>query len=79
MPFIKGVEEAVDYCIREGILAEFLSKNRAEAIAVSIYEYDEERHMKTVRQEGKEEGRIEGRIRLSNCFKNLWSIRKKKI
>lgn len=56
MPFIKGVEEAVDYCIREGILAEFLSKNRAEAIAVSIYEYDEERHMKTVRQEGKEEG-----------------------
>ena len=61
MPFIRGVEEAVDHCIREGILAEFLSKNRAEAIAVSIYEYDEERHMKTVRQEGREEGRQEGR------------------
>ena len=71
MPFIKGVEEAVDYCIREGILAEFLSKNRAEAIAVSIYEYDEKRHMKTVRQEGKEEGRIEGEDKIVKLFQKL--------
>ncbi len=51
MPFT----EAVDYCIRNGILADFLSKNRAEAIAVSIYEYDEEKHMRNVRQEGRKE------------------------
>lgn len=54
MPFAEGVEEAVDYCIREGILRDFLSKNRAEAVAVSIYEYDEEKHMKAVREEGEE-------------------------
>ena len=76
MPFIKGVEEAVDYCIREGILAEFLSKNRAEAIAVSIYEYDEERHMKTVRQEGKEEGRIEGEDKIVKLFQKLMDDKK---
>ena len=30
LPFHEAVEEAVDYCIRNGILADFLSKNRAE-------------------------------------------------
>ena len=32
-----------DECIKEGILAEFLRKNKAEAIAVSIFEYREKR------------------------------------
>lgn len=57
MPFPEAVERAVDECIGNGILADFLSKNRAEAIAVSIFEYDEEKHMKNEREEGREEGR----------------------
>ena len=57
MPFPEAVERAVDDCIGNGILADFLSKNRAEAIAVSIFEYDEEKHMKNEREEGREEGR----------------------
>ena len=36
-----AVEQAINECIREGILAEFLSKNRAEAKTMSIFEYDE--------------------------------------
>ncbi len=40
--------------IQEGILAEFLTQNRAEAKQVSIYEYDEEKHM---RQSGKRPGK----------------------
>ena len=48
--FPEAVEQAVDYCIRNGILADFLSKNRAEAIAVSIFEYDEEKHLKNERE-----------------------------
>ena len=60
MPFPEAVEKAVDYCIESGILAEFLSKNRAEAIAMSIFEYDEEKHMRNERKEGREEGRAEG-------------------
>lgn len=38
-------------CIRNNILTDFLTKNRAEAIAVSIFEYDEEKHMKSERKE----------------------------
>ena len=38
MAIAKAVEQAVSECIEEEILAEFLSKNRAEAIKVSIYE-----------------------------------------
>ncbi len=65
LPLSEAVEKAVDDCIRNGILTEFLSRNRAEAIEVSIFEYDEEKHMRSERKEwreiGREEGRSEGR------------------
>lgn len=61
MPIEQAVESAVDECIREGILAEFLSQNRAEAIAVSIFEYNEELHYAGLRQEGYERGMADGK------------------
>lgn len=61
MPLQEAVEKAVDECIESGILSEFLAKNRAEAIAVSIFEYDEEKHMKSERKEWREIGYREGR------------------
>ena len=36
------VKNAVDECIQKGILADFLRVNRAEVIAMSIFEYDKE-------------------------------------
>ena len=42
MSFPEAVEKAIDECIKNGILAEFLRKNRAEVLRVSIFEYDEE-------------------------------------
>ena len=60
MLFKEAVEKAVDYCIGNGILSDFLSRNRAEAIAMSIFEYDEEKHMKSEREEWREIGRQEG-------------------
>ena len=57
MSIDNAVEKAITECIREGILAEFLTKSRAEAKAMSIYEYDEERQRKFDREEGREEGR----------------------
>ena len=60
MPLEDAVERAITECIREGILAEFLKKNRAEAKSVSIYEYDEEKHMRQTREEGYEQGFQEG-------------------
>ncbi|HIS31473.1 MAG TPA: hypothetical protein IAB44_08025 [Candidatus Limivivens intestinipullorum] len=56
MDLRSAVERAVKECIEEGILKDFLRKNRAEAIEMSIFEYDEEMHMRQVREEGLEEG-----------------------
>ena len=57
MPIEEAVEQAITECIREGILKDFLEKNRREAIRVSIYEYDEERHIRQEREDAWEEGR----------------------
>lgn len=56
----EAVERAVNECIREDILADFLSKNRAEAIAMCIFEYDEEKEMRLIRKAEYEEGHKEG-------------------
>lgn len=61
MPIEEAVNRAVDECIAEGILADFLSQNKAEAIAMSIFEYNQEAHMKCVRQESFAEGKAEGK------------------
>ena len=60
MPLKEAVERAIEECIEEGILTDFLRENKAEAIKVSIYEYDEELHFKTLRDEGYESGYAEG-------------------
>ena len=68
LPIEEAVEKAITECIREGILAEFLSKNRAEARSVSIYEYDAEKHLRMEREdamaEGIAQGKAEGRNEL---------------
>lgn len=56
MPIELAVEHAITECIKEGILAEFLSRQRAEAKSVSIYEYDEEKHLRMEREENYEKG-----------------------
>ena len=60
MSLAEAVEKAVDKCIAEGILSDFLRQNRAEVIMLSIFEYDEELHFKTLRDEGYESGYAEG-------------------
>ena len=59
-----AVEQAVTECIEENILADFLRKNRTEAIEVSIFEYDEKREKELIRKaeyaEGVRAGREEG-------------------
>ena len=71
MPFPEAVECAVDYCIEKGVLADFLSKNRAEAIAVSIFEFDEEKFLKSEREESKKEGQKEGEEKLAGLLRGL--------
>ena len=61
MPIEEAVERTITECIREGILEEFLRKYRAEAKRMSIYEYDQARHIRQEREEAWEEGKQEGR------------------
>ena len=56
-----AVERAVDECIQEGILEDFLRANRAEVLKVSIFEYDKEEEEKKLRKAEFEFGREEGR------------------
>ena len=66
MSLDEAVDRAVNECIAEGILADFLRANKAEVMNMSIYEYDEELHIKTMmdigREEGYETGRREGEL-----------------
>ena len=60
-PFEKAMDLAIESCIKNDILAEFLSRNRAEVLRTSIFEYDQEKHIKQEKEESWEEGRAQGR------------------
>ena len=73
-----AVELAVTECIKEGILEEFLRENRAEVIAMSIFEFDEERELKLIREDeyrhGLEKGREEGELALGQLITKLLAV-----
>jgi len=60
LPIEEAVEKAINECIQEGILKDFLESNRSEAIKVSIYEYNEQEHMRMEREDAFEDGRKAG-------------------
>ena len=72
----EAVTRAVDECIEEGNLAEFLMKNKAEVIKVSIYEYDKEFEEKKLRKAEYEAG-VEAGIELGERSLLENQIRKK--
>lgn len=53
-PLSEAVNTAVQECIKEGILSDFLRRHRAEAVMSSIFEYDEEREKALIIQSLKE-------------------------
>ncbi len=55
-----AVARAIDECIKEGILVEFLRKNRSEVKMVSILEYDKEWEEKKLRKAEYETGKSDG-------------------
>ena len=71
----RAVDIAIDECISEGILVEFLSRNRAEAAMFTIHEHNEERECMKLKESHKqyayEQGREEGiKKSLHNLMKN---------
>ena len=53
-----AVKEAVDECIQKGILADFLRVNRAEVIAMSIFEYDKEEEEQKLQATYEKQGEL---------------------
>ena len=66
-----AVEKAVDECIHQGILEEFLRANRMEVIAVSIYEYDKEEDENKLRRAEYAAGMLAGEKRLETLISLL--------
>jgi len=60
LPLNHAVQRAVDTCIENGVLTKFLKEHKAEVIAVSIFEYNEELHIQMERADAREEGYAEG-------------------
>jgi len=70
-----AVIKAVEECIRENILRDFLMEQKSEVVKMSIYEFDEEREMAIIRADerelGREEGREEEQHRITVLYKCL--------
>ncbi len=82
MSLEQAVEEAIEYCIRHNILKEFLSKQKAEVIKMSIFEYDEEREIELIRRDEREIGKEIGQKigagkERENTIKSIISFGKK--
>lgn len=60
MELADAVERAIQECIAGGVLKDFLEKHRAEAKEMSIFEYDQEKHMRQEREEAWAEGHSAG-------------------
>ena len=55
-----AAERTIEECIRENVLREFLEKHRSEVVKVSIFGYDQEKHLRQEREQAWEEGREAG-------------------
>ena len=62
-----AVARAIDECIKEGILVEFLRKNRSEVKMVSILEYDKEWEEKKLRKAEYEAG-------INDVIRNMYRL-----
>ena len=64
MDIDEAVESAVNYCIRNNILADFFLRNKAEVMKVAIFECNVEEEMKKIGNDyyenGLEEGKLQG-------------------
>lgn len=60
-----ALNKAMDHCMEKGILKEILLENRAEVLGMLLEEFDAEKYERTLRSEGREEGRKEGELKIN--------------
>lgn len=61
-----AVNKAVEECINENILADFFRQNRAEVVSMSIFEYDQEKHLQMIAKENETIGFLKAMVLLVN-------------
>ena len=54
-----ALEKAIDTCIHQDVLADFLKKHRAEVTNMILTTYDKDLYEKTLKEDAREEGRAE--------------------
>lgn len=64
----EAVERAVDECIQNDILKDFFMEQKAEVVAMSIYEYNEEYARKVTYEDGESAGYARGKSEGENIF-----------
>jgi len=60
-PLEEAIKLAVEYCLKRGMLTNYLKENAQEVIKMLAYEYNVKDAIKFARQEGRQEGKAEGR------------------
>jgi predicted transposase YdaD len=60
MPMDEAANEAVDWAIKEDLLDGLISAEKDEVIGMILSEYNEEAFIKTLREDGYDEGLAEG-------------------
>lgn len=69
----KSLNDAIEYCIRNHILEEFLKHYRQEVLGMLLEEFDVKKYERTLKQEGLEEGLEKGQERINTLYKYLKS------
>lgn len=55
-----AVNQAIEEMPEDFTIRNFILENRSEVVDMSVFEYNEERHLAYIREKGREEGRREG-------------------
>ncbi len=59
---LSGVHKAVDECIKNDILKDFLKEKQSEVIAMCLFSFDKKKYEDTIRNEGERKGERKGKI-----------------
>ena len=69
----EAIIKAVDDCIEEGIMSEYLLAHKAEVTQMVLTEYDEAKTMQMFREEAYEDGRMDGLKAMVDTLKAILS------
>ena len=71
MTFKDAVDKAVEECIQNNVLAEFLTKHRSEVLDMCITEYNEKAFVSGIHEEGRQQGIQQGIAALVKTLRRL--------